>query len=199
MSLPFTDHPLFDTADCSEGQTGNVWFLDGRLGGGLVNRNCTIPAGTALFLSIAANGPVDNSGCDGDTPTLHLTDNTVDELRSIAQGNLDSFLDDRGKAEIDGVVVEGLSGFDTPYRAQSSVFSYTIPAVDNILELLNGPCFNNPPASELTVDEAVADGVYVMIKPLPVGQHTIRFGNPLVNDVPVPLGNVYHITVTGGK
>src|SRR5437870_5563800 len=160
MSLPFTDHPLFDTADCSEGQTGDVWFLDGVLGGGHpIDRNCTIPAGTALFLGIAFNGPVDNTGCDPTGTFVQPTDFTVDELRGFAQKNLDSFLDDRGKAEIDGIVVEGLSGFDTPYRVQSSVFSYTIPAFDNILVLLNGPCYNNPPPADLTVDEAVADGV----------------------------------------
>jgi hypothetical protein len=28
-SLPVDQHPLFDTADCSEGQTGKVWFLGG--------------------------------------------------------------------------------------------------------------------------------------------------------------------------
>src|ERR1043166_7033158 len=28
-SLPFTQHPLFDTADSSAGQTGDVWFIDG--------------------------------------------------------------------------------------------------------------------------------------------------------------------------
>ena len=55
-SLPFTDHPLFDTADCSEGQAGDVWFIDGTRGlmGFPPNgRNCTIPSGTALFLALA--------------------------------------------------------------------------------------------------------------------------------------------------
>src|SRR5262245_37281459 len=64
FSIPSTNHPLFDAADCtigtpagcSIGQSGSVWFLDGRLGsGGIVNRCCTIPAGTALFLAIAAS------------------------------------------------------------------------------------------------------------------------------------------------
>jgi hypothetical protein len=194
MSLPYTHHPLFDTADCSEGQSGHVWFIDGRLGaGGPIVRSCTIPAGTALFLMIAANGPVDNTGCAGDA--VQLTNFTIDELRAFARDNLEGFLDDRGMAEVDGVLVDGLSGFHTPYRAQSTVFSYTVPPFDNILELINGACYRNPPAAALRVDEAVADGVYVMIKPLSVGQHTIRFGNPRG----IPLGSVYHITVTGGK
>ena len=44
-----------------------------------------------------------------------------------------------------------------------------------------------------TVDGAVADGVYVMIKPLSVGDHTIRFG--LGN----PPSRLYNITVRGGR
>jgi hypothetical protein len=193
MSLPFTHHPLFDTADCSAGQSGHVWFIDGSLAGGAVDRSCTVPAGTALFLMIAANGPVDNTGCAGDV--IQPTNFTIDQLRALARANLESFLDDRGMAEIDGVLVEGLSGLDTPYRVQSTVFGYTVPPFDNILELINGDCYRNPPAAALRVDEAVADGVYVLIKPLSAGQHTIRFGNPRL----VPLGSVYHITVTGGQ
>src|SRR5437868_1105498 len=29
FSLPINQHPLFDTADCSAGQSGQVWFLGG--------------------------------------------------------------------------------------------------------------------------------------------------------------------------
>ena len=196
MSMPFTQHPLFDSpgVDCSEGQTGNVWFISGRLGGTIaVNRSCTIPAGTALFLNITSNGPVDNTGCDPTGTFVQPTTFSIDQLRTFADSNLDSFIDSRGQCEIDGVSLQHLAGLDPPYRVQSSVFSYTIPAFDNLLVLINGPCYDNPPAADLTVAEAVADGVYVMIDPLPVGHHEIRFGNPSG----VPLGSVYHITVTG--
>ena len=197
MSLPSTRHPVFDTpgVDCSEGQTGDVWFIGGVPGGQrAVERSCTIPAGTALFLNIAAQGPSDNSGCDPTNDTLvQPTAFTIDHLRDTAANRFDGALDSRGMCEIDGVGVQHLSGLHPPYRVQSSVFTYTAPALDNILILLNGPCYNNPPAADLTIDGAVADGVYVMIKPLPVGRHTIRFGNP---GGMRPLGNVYHITVS---
>src|SRR5438132_1286978 len=49
FSLPVTAHPLFDTADCSAGQSGNVWFIAGNFTGTPVVRNCTIPVGKALF------------------------------------------------------------------------------------------------------------------------------------------------------
>ena len=89
----------------------------------------------------------------------------------------------RGRCEIDGVTVQGLPGpeptssaLHPPYRVQSPVFDYTLLPHDNLDVLIDGNCYQNPPVPDLTVVGAVADGVYVMIKPLPVGQHTIKFG-----------------------
>ena len=89
------------------------------------------------------------------------------------------------------VPAKNLGGLDTPFRVESPVFDYTIPSIDSVLILINGPCYNNVPAASLTIPGAVGDGVYVLIKPLPVGEHTIRFGNP----GGVALGHVYNITV----
>lgn len=53
-SMPTTNHPLFDTADCSAGQSGKVWFLGGTYSPGIeengvvigrVDRECIIPPG----------------------------------------------------------------------------------------------------------------------------------------------------------
>ena len=64
FSLPVTAHPLFGTADCSAGQSGNVWFLGGTFGASGIGvvRNCTIPAGKALFFPIINNW-ADNTDC----------------------------------------------------------------------------------------------------------------------------------------
>jgi len=195
MSLPTTHHPLFDNADCSAGQHGNVWFIGGKLDAPTAaNRNCTIPPGTALFLAIAANGPVDNSGCDASGTVIQKADFTLEELREFNARNEDGLLQsaDRGFLTIDGVSFKNLSGLTPPYRVQSSVFAYTIPAADNILVLLNGDCYIDAPAAERTITPAVADGVYVMILPLSVGQHTITFGK----DFGQGVLHTYHITVT---
>jgi hypothetical protein len=57
--LPATHHPLFDTADISACQSGNVWFLGGKfcalnLAGctGIAVRTNTIPEGKALFFTM---------------------------------------------------------------------------------------------------------------------------------------------------
>src|SRR5712691_4181128 len=52
FSLPVGHHPLFDTADVSAGQSGQVWFLGGNFTGKPETRNVTIPAGIALFFPV---------------------------------------------------------------------------------------------------------------------------------------------------
>jgi hypothetical protein len=207
-SMPSTRHPLFDNADCSEGQTSDVWFIDGRLGGvGFppAGRDCIIPPGTALFLALAATY-ADNEGCDPTGTRIQRTSLDESHLRGIATRNLNGFLGTRGIV-VDGVTVQGLLVSDpttgqlitdpnTPYRVQSPVYDYVVPAFDNILIFDDGPCYQNPPAADLpglTVHGAVADGVFVMIKPLPVGHHTIKFG-PLDPATGEPT-RLYNITV----
>lgn len=204
-SLPTTHHPLFDTADCSVGQRGDVWFLDGRLGGQgfpTTGRNCTVPAGTALFLDLAASTR-DAEGCDPTDPTVILrTNETKAELQQSAHDNLNAFLGTR-HIVIDGVEVQGLpqcdpahpTTCDSPYRVQARPFDRKIPAFDNILMLEDGICYEDPTGrgKSYQVHGAVADGVYVMIKPLSAGEHTIRFG-PL--DATGQPTRQYNITVT---
>ena len=52
FALPVDGHPGTDTPDfdVTDGQSGRVWFLTGPFGN--IERNVTIPAGTALFVSL---------------------------------------------------------------------------------------------------------------------------------------------------
>jgi hypothetical protein len=205
----FTDHPLFDAADCmvgtpkgcSIGQSGNVWFLDGRLGsGGSVNRCCTIPAGTALFLMITGS-EFDNASCDPTDTFVQLTSFTEDQLRGFAAVSVDGLLSGgmdhmsgRGQCVIDGRPVQNLPGPNpstptSPYRVQSPKFDYTLPPLNNLDVLIDGNCYQRPPVADLTVVGAVADGLFVLIEPLPVGVHHIVFGRE--------LSRQYFITVSG--
>ena len=196
-SMPSTAHPLYDTAPCGAGQTGNVWFLDATHGTPFPTqgRDCTIPAGTALFLNIAASY-VDNEGCSKTGDTIQRTALAESELALTASNNLTGFLGTRGVA-IDGVNVMGLPVCDpsnpvsceSPYRVPSPVFNMTVPAANNLLIQDDGPCYSTL-ATPYTDIGAVADGLYVMIKPLRVGQHTIRFGR-----VDQGLPRLYNITV----
>ncbi len=60
LSLPSANLPLFDTGDCSVGQSGPVWFLGGKFcatnnpscGYSHVVRSCSVPAGKALHVAV---------------------------------------------------------------------------------------------------------------------------------------------------
>jgi hypothetical protein len=204
-SLQNAHNPLADTADCSAGQTGNVWFIDGTAKGApfpAEGRNCTIPPGTALFLPVKASVD-DNEACNGSV--IQKTNKSIDFMRNEVEGWL---LGNYGvrKVIIDGVEVNGLpqacdvsspSTCLSPYRFQTPVFDYTVPALDNAL-LGNGVCYDNPNGNgtPYTATGAVGDGFYMMIKPLSVGKHNIQFG-PLGSDGKPTRTD--HITVGTGS
>ena len=184
FSLPVDHHPLTDTADCSAGQSGPVWFLGGTFvstteGGvtiGRATRDCSVPAGKALFF------PIIDSECS----TLEGNGTTDAELRSCAQ-----FFQDHAHdmtCTIDGMAVQNVAS----YRAQSPLFTYG-PLPDN--NILGAPAGSTSPS--------VSDGVFVMLAPPSAGKHTIHFtgalslstaaGDPF--DLEFRLDITYHLTV----
>lgn len=98
--------------DCSQGQTGQVWFLEA--GGS----TCNVPAGVALFFPI-----VDAECSNLEDPPFH--GNTAAERSACAKALIDTTTN--LAAEIDGVQVRNL----TLYRVQSSDFNFTAPP-DNL-------------------------------------------------------------------
>jgi hypothetical protein len=156
ISLPADYNPLTDTADCSTGQLGSVWFLGGAFypASNPDVRNCNVPAGKALFF------PIVNTECSdlepdpwhGDTPATR---------RACAKANMDPPGIDPANlfAEIDGVSIQNL----TQYRVMSPNFFFTAPD-PNVLGVPGGS------------GQSVGDGYYLMVAPLPAGHHTIHFG-----------------------
>lgn len=191
FSIPAAHNPLVDETgeDCNVGQSGKVFFLVGKLcvettGQGCIEvsatRDCTVPAGKALFFPIA-NSENDNLGVN---PPL-----TEEELREAAKEFIESVTN--MTCEVDGVSIRGLdSSTTTPYRVVSPVFSYAIPD-GNIYDLF-GLDFDAQ-----TVEGAVADGIFLMLAPLPVGQHVIHFTAEFAGGFSLDI--TYHITVAPGK
>jgi hypothetical protein len=156
-SLPADHHPLTDTADCSTGQSGKVWFLGGTfaptpLGPGLVvgvaHRNCRIPSGIALFFPIL----------DVEASILEGNGTNEAELRTAAAALQDHA--ENLECTIDGVPVADLER----YRVQSPLFTFGPLPANNLL---------GAPAGAMSL--SVADGVYLLLAPLSAGQHTIHF------------------------
>lgn len=170
VSLPTTAHPLFDNAPCSKGQLGKVWFLGGSFTGTPADRTCNVPAGKALFFPI-----IDADCSDVEAPPFFGATPEARRICAInfnnavlaAAGGISSL-----SAEVDGVSIQDLA----MYRVASPDVPFVAPA-DNVLI---GP---SPASGFLS-----ADGFYLLLAPLSVGEHTIHFSAP-GQDV------TYHLTV----
>lgn len=176
MSQPTTNSAILGTSDCCAGQSGPVWFLVGAFVPTTETRQCTIPAGTALFFPIY-NGWADNTACP------EWTEFPVEELASWVSGWVDGMTG--LTCTIDGKPIQGLDpAITSPYRVGVQVFAYTLSEQDNILAGYFGmTCI----ADGTAVYPAVGDGVYLMVAPLSAGQHTVRFTVPGFLDITYEL------------
>jgi hypothetical protein len=173
LSIPAATNPNFG-GDCTQGQSGNVWFLAGSFDSIPAIRNCVIPApkppkkpvNTVFFPMINAIG------------FKAFGYQTLNDLRQQAPprgANLDNVT--KLVCTIDGTDCATLcqtdDGSSCPttdlfaFRATSPSFSVLAPA-QGVLPpgMLTGPGSGDP---------LVSDG-YWMLVTLPSGKHTIHFG-----------------------
>jgi len=165
LSLPVTGHPLFDDtgANAANGQSGPVWFLGGTFTVleekpgeivGRVTREFTMPYGKAIFFPIL-NVETDSVGIDPPP--------TPAELAAWAATNIDHVTEVR--ASVDGVPLENLGA---ARAASPEPFAFTLPDADNLYQFFGVDVKG-------TIEPAMSDGYWVMLKPLPPGEHTIKF------------------------
>ena len=146
-SVPWDTNPSYDDTGkyCSENQHGQVWYLTLAYEH-QVTRTCDIPENTALLMTLL------NSECSyAEFPFLR----TEEELRECAKGMQDLVVG--GNAYLNGVEIPNVKN----YRIQSSVFNFTLPE-NNILDL--------PPQTT----QAVSDGNWIFLKPLPPGNYELK-------------------------
>ena len=177
-SLPADRHPLFDTADVSVGQSGDVWFLGGTyttttdtngvLHGAAV-RDCVIPQGKSLFFPLI----------DAESSTAEGNGTNYAALLAHSKALIDGV--DTLSCAIDGRVLSNL----TSYRAASDLFTWGPLPTNNVF----GDPANFPAG---TTSQAVSDGYFLMVQPLSPGDHSIHF----TGGVPgFHLDITYNITV----
>jgi hypothetical protein len=175
LSQPTDTNPLIDEtgAQCASGQTGKVWFLAGSISGEPVTRTCTVSTGTALLFPVLnAFFCVDPGGVDPGEAALRANVSYVrDEATDLT-------------ATIDGAVVPNVE----PYFEESTIFSATLPE-DNIFDAPAG-----------TYGPCVDAGYYLVVRPLPPGEHTIHFTGTLfegtANQFTVDV--TYNLTTVAG-
>jgi hypothetical protein len=173
LSIPKYTNPGGDTTGnyCALRQSGPVWFLTGTFGGS-ATRTCNIPSGKAILL------PPINAECDYlSKPNLK----TESQLLACAKSQNEGItgLD----ATVDGIKTPGLQN----YRVQSPLFNITLPA-------------NNVNGAPEGTTQGISDGYWVIVKPLPLGDHTIHIAGSVINYVSGAVNNfanevTYHIRV----
>jgi hypothetical protein len=177
LALPVEGHPFiepgFDCNSANNGQSGPVWFLAlSALQDPLVERTCTIPADTAVFLGLV------NVECSSLEPTFpdSTGGQTAAEQRECATFFANHIVMSSLFCTIDGQAVANLGSFRFP----SSQFTFSAPT-PWIFGVTGG------------TGTAVSDGYFVMLKPLSSGTHTLSCGGEF--DFGFGFGNTYHLTV----
>lgn len=160
MSIPKADNPALDTSGdkCAMQQNDqNVWFLATTFGGN-IQRTCDIPEGKGILV------PVLIGMCD---TISEPTRQTEAELRDCAWSGINNAV---YRLTVDNVEFDNI----TDYRISSPVFDLTVP-VDN--------AWGNPTGgAQVANAEAVAAGVYVLLKPPSVGAHEIHFSSSIIDN-----------------
>ena len=165
VAEPFATNPALDPDGrfCDLNQHGSVWFLASTFGG-VVDRTCEIPAGKAIFLSLggvfvsfAPEFPAASDPCSQLATAVEQVRCDVNDDVPVAPAV--SF-----EVTLDGQPVEDLLA----YRAQSQPEGYTlrVPDPSFLTDLGLDPGDRSP---------AVADGYFLLLKPLSQGEHTLSF------------------------
>ena len=153
IPMSSSSHPGDDPtgAACTKSQEGPVWYLTGS-SGSKQSRSCVVPFGKALLLT-----PIDVECSFAENPTLK----TEGELRSCAKSDQDQV--NSLKLIVDGVSLSNVS----KYRVASPLFNLTLPENNNL-------------GLDPQVTQAVSDGYWIILEPLPKGNHTITSSGAII-------------------
>jgi hypothetical protein len=177
---PVPTNPLFgsytdESPKCETSTTfakREVFFLVGTTTGAKVTRECTVSHKAWIFFPVVNSVDVEHPG-----------DLTEAQIRKLVNDQIDQFL-------VGSTMFVTVDGKRVPVsiqkqRADSPLFTVTLPA-NNI--------FGGPPAAPAGTYEGVADGVWVLLRPLKKGEHTITFGGDFPNGG-FRQNNTYILTV----
>jgi hypothetical protein len=174
-------NPSFEAtgATCAAGQPGGAVFFLGFADPSLpsLTRRCTVPAGKALLLPLL-NGL--NLAPGGGAAVVRAAQDGLDEAHAALLADLEL------GAEIDGVAVPDVEVYLIAARGVRPFG----------LRLVRDSPFP-PPGSRpgQTYYAAVGSGVYLLIAPLSVGTHVLRYGDRSAADPSARHERTYILTV----
>lgn len=175
LEEPFDNHPGLEDSDLDvrSGQRGKVWYLGAAANG---TRDVTIPAGKAVFISLLSAEASDLEGFP-----FYGANEAEQRAAAINIGNGIEEME----ATVDGVPVANIGD----YRVTSPQFSFSAPT-----PWIFGEVGGN--------GTAVADGYYLLLRPLSKGTHVVHFSGVFrFNtadhgfDFELPYDVTYNITV----
>jgi hypothetical protein len=168
LSLPANLNPV--NGNCQGGLLGgdnqppnstglHVWFLPHTFDVNPITRSCNIPANKWLFFPLMTAIAYNDARGVEPLPQLRLRiSNVLDTVTSLT-------------CVVDGVVCSATYAVDLKsFRASSPAFSINQA---NRKTALTPPGFTAAPADGQLI---VTDGYWILLTPLPVGQHVVRFG-----------------------
>ena len=157
------------------GLQGNMLFLVGTTSGTVQPepRTCTVKPGTSMLI------PLVNVVCNSREVGTIFFGATESEQRACSQGIIDQVDPSSLVATVDGVSVQ-------PFRVQSPPGGFQFTAAPN-----------NPFATPPGVGTGVSDGYWLLLHPLPPGEHIITVGASIPN-FGFQTGVTYNIIVQPG-
>ncbi|MFA5984892.1 MAG: hypothetical protein WC782_12820 [Methylococcaceae bacterium] len=147
-SMPALESPVKDKTGlkCNVNQNGQIWFLAGGYGSSKITRTCSIPRDKYLFFPVINMLYIPVGDAD-------LSCKQAKALAALNNDNLRSFV----------------VSIDQHTIVNPAFHRYSSPDCFDLL--------SRAPKSpqSLRLYPSATDGYWVMLKPLPVGQHTIKF------------------------
>ena len=165
------NHPLLtsDAAtwdECGEGQSGKVWFLGGTYDeSGIEARECTIPEKKRILFPLV-NVEVDSHDLGFNEFFCGTTEADVKTLKECVQFLADHMTAVTASVDGQDLVASNMDAF----RVLSPPFKFDLPE-----NAVNG----QGPAEDV---RGISDGFWVLLAPLPAGEHTITLGGTFTFD-----------------
>jgi hypothetical protein len=148
FSICSNNNPVIDDSgkNCRYKQSGPVWFLAGTVISSRVFRHCNIPDGKAiLFPIINTERSTSELPCATNSQLIEAAKHDIDQVSRL------------------GVTIDGDKlGHLGEYRTPTPPFYLKVPK-DNFMGLTHGNT------------RAVSDGFWIILKPMPIGNHVIHF------------------------
>jgi hypothetical protein len=162
FSFPAADVPFFNTGgpvDASAHQSGHVWFLAGA-NSGPATRSATVPTGVQLFFPLA--NFVNDYPCPEPPPFQPAPGESLEQF--LVRTGVPNLQFMTGLfASVDCVPLRNLDA----YLAISPLFTFTAdPALSSFDACITG-----------TLQPGVSMGYWLLLTPLPPGDHVVHFGS----------------------